>query len=415
MSSNHLLMIVHRIPYPPDKGDKIRSHHEFHYLRRQGWHVHLCTFIDDPEDVPHVRTLNSQCETASFHRLRRIPQNIAMLRALVQGRPLTVGAFFMRSARRSIRRILRDYPIRAVLCFSSPMAEYVLQCPELRRGIHRASRTDRPTLLMDLIDVDSDKWRQYAAQSSGLRKWIYGLESRRLAEYEKRIAGTFDATFLVSEAEAEFLRNRTGERASVTSIPNGVDTDYFHPPERPDTGRHQEGCSLVFCGVMDYPPNVDAVTWFVRDVLPVLREKIGHVRFHIVGAKPAREVLNLKADPGVEVLGRVPDVRPHVWEAAISVAPIRIARGLQNKVLEAMAMAKPVVATEQAFEGIEAVPGQDLVVTPAEPKAFAQGIASLWDDTGSAAKMGLKAREAVLERYSWDGRLGRLQNLLGSP
>jgi len=418
MSSNHLLMIVHRIPYPPDKGDKIRSHHEFRFLRKKGWQIHLCTFIDDPEDLRHVGTLRAQCETASFHRLHSIPQKVSMLQALVQGKPLTVGAFSKRSAHHYIRHTLRDYPIQAILCFSSPTAEYVFQCPALRRTIstnptNSTNSTNSPTLLMDLIDVDSDKWRQYAAQADPLRRWVYALESRRLAAYERRIAASFDATLVVTDAEAELLRRNTGAGSRVRGVPNGVDTDYFHPAwERQAKQPGNSPLTLVFCGLMDYHPNVDAVVWFSNAVLPRLRQKLEGLEFHIVGARPAKEVQGLSAIPGVRVLGRVDDVRPHVWNADISIAPIRIARGIQNKVLEAMAMAKPVVATNEAFEGLNAVPGLDLVVCSKDPESFARGVLALAEDGDQAGRMGQHARQTVLERYSWETQMEAFDALL---
>ncbi len=428
--TKHLLMLVHRIPYPPDKGDKIRSFHEFRFLREKGWHIHLCTFIDDPNDVLHVEALRSQCVTSSFHRLRKVFQKISMALALFQRKPLSVGAFYTNRALQYVHKVFSEYPIRAVLCFSSPMAEYLFRSSDLKShsGLNhelsarnfklRTSQnpgpgTRNPRLIMDLIDVDSDKWQQYAGKCGRLRRWIYMLESRRLALYEKRIVDAFDATTVVSDAEAHLLRQKTGGGEKVHAMSNGVDTSYFHPASERITDKDRESfCTLVFCGLMDYHPNVDAVIWFVREVLAKARDRLGEVNFHIVGARPVKEVLNLAAEPGVKVLGRVEDVRPYVWKAAISVAPIRIARGIQNKVLEAMAMGKPVVATEQAFEGIDALPGQDLLVTEDDPDAFAEGVASLWNDMNFATQMGLNAREAVVQRYSWENKLEKLDALL---
>jgi glycosyltransferase involved in cell wall biosynthesis len=188
---------------------------------------------------------------------------------------------------------------------------------------------------------------------------------------------------------------------------------YFHPVSKQIADKNRKPCcTLIFCGLMDYYPNVDAVVWFVKEVLPRLRSKLGRVNFYVVGAKPAKEVLNLTAHIGVKVIGRVDDVRPHIWQAAISVAPIRIARGIQNKVLEAMAMAKPIVATEQAFEGIEAVPGRDLLVTKAEPEAYAEAITTLWEQPDLAENMAKNARRVVENRYDWNVRLEKLHALL---
>lgn len=410
-------MLVHRIPYPPDKGDKIRSFHEFCFLREKGWCIHLCTFVDDPNDLPHTDTLRSQCITSFFHRLNNVHQKIAMALALCQRKPLSVGAFYNHRAQQYVNKVLSDYPVRAVLCFSSSMAEYIFRSPVLKSCFAmsqelRASRR-KPRLIMDLIDVDSDKWQQYASQSGKLRSWIYMLESRRLALYEKQIVDALDTTTVVSEAEADLLRKRTGGGEKIHAVPNGVDTVYFHPVSKQIADKNRKPCcTLIFCGLMDYYPNVDAVVWFVKEVLPRLRSKLGRVNFYVVGAKPAKEVLNLTAHIGVKVIGRVDDVRPHIWQAAISVAPIRIARGIQNKVLEAMAMAKPIVATEQAFEGIEAVPGRDLLVTKAEPEAYAEAITTLWEQPDLAENMAKNARRVVENRYDWNVRLEKLHALL---
>ena len=429
-------MLVHRIPYPPDKGDKIRSFHEFCFLREKGWHIHLCTFIDDPKDLSHTDKLKSQCITSSFHRLNNIHQKTSMVLSLCQRKPLRVGVFYKHRAQQYINKVLSDYPIRAVLCFSSSMAEYIFmsklkeKSPKLnaQSGQELAcsyqasaksyqpraiSRHAKPRLIMDLIDVDSDKWQQYAVQSGRLRRWIYMLESRRLALYEKWIVDAFDATTVVSDAEANLLRQRTGGSEKIHAVPNGVDITYFHPNELPASDKKRKFCcTLIFCGLMDYYPNIDGVMWFVKEVLPRLRNKLGEVHCHVVGAKPAREILKLADSLDVKVLGRVEDVRPYVWQAAISIAPIRIARGIQNKVLEAMAMAKPVVATEQAFEGIEAVPGRDLLVTKAEPDAYAEAIATIWEQPVLAEDLGKNARRVVENRYDWNARLEKLHALL---
>ena len=444
-TEKHLLMLVHRIPYPPDKGDKIRSFHEFCFLQKKGWHIHLCTFVDDINDLPHTETLRSQCITSSFHRLNNINQKTSMALALCQRKPLSVGAFYNHRAQQYVNKVLSDYPVRAVLCFSSSMAEYIFRSklkekspkpkvedpPSVWRAqsgqelacsdqssaksyqLRAISRQAKPRLIMDLIDVDSDKWQQYAGQSGKLRSWIYMLESRRLALYEKQIVDAFDATTVVSEAEADLLRKRTGGGEKIHAVPNGVDTVYFHPASKQIADKNRKPCcTLIFCGLMDYYPNVDAVVWFAKEVLPRVRKRIGEVQFNVVGAKPAKEILKLTDNPDVKVLGRVEDVRPHVRQADISIAPIRIARGIQNKVLEAMAMAKPVVATEQAFEGIEAVPGRDLLVTKAEPDAYAEAIATLWEQPVLAEDLGKNARQVVENSYDWNARLEKLHALL---
>jgi sugar transferase (PEP-CTERM/EpsH1 system associated) len=399
----HLLMITHRIPFPPDKGDKIRSYNQLVFLRQNGWRIHLCTFIDDPADLRYIDRLKPLCESASFHPIGPVRRAVGMVSALVRGQALSVGAFYQPRALAYVNRVFADHPVKAIFCFSSPTAAYLFKAGKIAPNCRK---------VMDLIDVDSDKWRQYALQCRPPQSWLYRREAVRLAAYEKRIAETFDATLLVSAQEVVFFRRQVVDSARVHALPNGVDTAFFHPRTSGKDPFDEDTCALVFCGMMDYAPNVDAVVWFTNEVMPRLREKLGAVRFDIVGARPTREVQALGKMADVKVHGRVADVRPYVWNAAISVAPVRIARGIQNKVLEAMAMGRPVVASEQAFEGIEATAGRDLAVERAEPAAFCDAIVNLWKNRSLAADMGRQARGLVVQRYGWNARLTPLQTLL---
>ncbi len=428
--NRHLLMLVHRIPYPPDKGDKIRSWNELFYLEKKGWKIHLCTFIDDHEDWKHVEKLRRRCSTLYVGRQKKIKRWLFMGLALLQGKPLSVGAFFDGKALGFLDRVMREHPVDAVLCFSSPMAEYVFRSPILKRGVERkrfgkrgsesanapvaASEKPFPRLVMDLCDVDSEKWRLYSQKVYGWRRWIYRLEAARLRSYEIEILDAFDRTVVVSQAEADFLKKSVGGSDKVFSVNNGVDTDYFHPAtEVADrTPCNGKGPVLVFCGVMDYHPNIDAVEWFAEEVLPVLRKRFGEVAFDIVGAKPVKRVRDLARKPGVRVLGRVDDVRPYVWRADVSVAPLRIARGVQNKVLEAMAMGMPVAATREAFEGIDALPCRDLIVSEAKPLPFADAVSSLLENKDLAKRMGEEARRTILRKYGWERKLENLDRFL---
>ena len=420
-------MIVHRIPYPPDKGDKIRSWNELFFLEKKGWKVHLCTFIDDPEDCKHVEELRRHCSTLYVGRHGKIKRLLFMALALLQGKPLSVGAFFDRKALEYLDRVLKTYPVDSVLCFSSPMAEYVFRSPffkgtgqdrfgKLRYDFKNNSAAvpvhSVPRLVMDLCDVDSEKWRIYSQKVEGWKRWIYRIEAARLRSYEIGILDAFDRTVVVSQAEADFLKKSVGGSNKVFSVNNGVDTDFFHPASEVVEQAKDKPYTLVFCGVMDYHPNVDAVEWFAQEVLPVLRKRFGEVVFDIVGSKPARRVRDLAKNPGVRVLGRVDDVRPYVWRADVSVAPLRIARGVQNKVLEAMAMGMPVAATNEAFEGIDAVPGRDLIVAEAKPSPFADAVSSLLKNKELAKRMGKDARGAILGKYSWERKLAQLDRFL---
>jgi sugar transferase (PEP-CTERM/EpsH1 system associated) len=406
MARGDLLMLVHRIPYPPNKGDKIRSYNLLRYLASKGWRIHLCALADKAADLVHQKALQAYCASVRIEPLNPRLQKAKSLAAVLQGRPLSAGYYYRKSLQRVVDEILNTQDVKAVFCYCSPMAEYLF-----RSDVDVFGSLPRPRLIMDLVDIDSDKWRQYARRTRSPMKWVYFLESRLLKTYEEQVVRRFDSTVLVSEMEAAMLRQRTGHPEKIFGVSNGVDLDYFSRTTVPPAASDRR---MVFCGAMDYLPNIDAVCWFAREVLPLVRGLAGEVEFDIVGAEPAEEVRALAGLPGVRVTGRVEDVRPYVREAALSVAPIRIARGLQNKVLEAMAMGKPVLCTPEAFEGINAVPDRDILIASAEPKAFAEAAAALLEDANRRKEIGESARRVVEEGYCWESCLAGLDHLFAS-
>jgi len=387
-----LLLLIHRIPYPPNKGDKIRSYHLLKHLARH-YRVHLATFVDDRDDwqyVPHVEAL---CASSHFAGMKPLVARVRSLQALVKNRSLSLEYYRDASLARWVDETVAKHRIERVLVFSSAMAQYADPYRSARR-------------VVDFCDVDSDKWRQYADQKSWPMNWLYRYEARQLLAYERRVAREYDASLFVSAPEAELFRQLAPEStAKIGHFNNGVDTDYFSP-DQPHADPYPAGeRALVFTGAMDYWPNVDAVQWFAAEVFPTLRERCANLKFYIVGARPAPAVQELAKLPGVVVTGTVPDVRPYIAHAAVSVAPLRIARGIQNKVLEAMAMATPVVVSPQALEGIDAVPGSELVLAE-DAAAFVDAVSTLLAGQDSAAAaIGAAARAKVQRRYSWSSNL----------
>jgi sugar transferase (PEP-CTERM/EpsH1 system associated) len=387
-----LLLLIHRIPYPPNKGDKIRSYHLLKHLARH-YRVHLATFVDDPDDwqyVPHVEAL---CASSHFARMNPLLARVRSLGALLKNRSLSLEYYRDAKLAHWVRQTVAAHRIERVLVFSSAMAQYADTYRDARR-------------VVDFVDVDSDKWRQYAEKKSFPMSWLYRYEARQLLRYERQVARDYDASLFVSAPEAELFRQLAPESsARIGHFSNGVDTDYFSPHE-PHASPYAAGeRALVFTGAMDYWPNVDAVQWFCDDVFPVLRERFPELRFYIVGSRPAPAVQALAQCPGVKVTGTVPDVRPYIAHAAVAVAPLRIARGIQNKVLEAMAMATAVVVSPQALEGIDAIPGSELVLAEDAP-AFAEAVATLLEGLDSAAAaIGQAARAKVQRQYSWSSNL----------
>ena len=395
-----LLFLTQRIPYPPIKGEKIRPLQILRHLA-QSWDVHLGCLVDDPRDQEHVPTVAALCAGSHFATLDRRRAKLLCLTGLLTGEPLSVTFYRDAGLAAWVRGVMRDVRPAAVFVCSSNMAPYVLDLPVT--GVR----------LCDLADVDSEKWRAYADTGAGPMRLVHAREWRRTAALEGRIAREFDwSTFVSAEEAALFAGQHPGEAARIRAISSGVDAAYFDPVPGYPVPYPDDRANFVFTGTMDYPPNMDAAAWFAGTILPIIRRTLPDAAFHIVGSSPAPQVLALAGD-GVTVTGRVPDVRPYVAHA-VCVAPMRIARGIQNKVLEAMAMARPVVVTPDALEGIGAQPGTEVLLADTAD-AFAAACVQAARDGGQ--EMGRAARARVLQDYVWASRLRGFDALLtkGTP
>ncbi|MBI3710359.1 MAG: TIGR03087 family PEP-CTERM/XrtA system glycosyltransferase [Proteobacteria bacterium] len=394
-----LLFLSHRIPYPPDKGDKIRSWNMLAHLAKRH-RVHLGSLIDDPHDRRHMAKLREICAECFVAELDRFAAKLRCLPGLITGDPLTLGYFHHAALARWVADLIARRRPTLAFVYSSGMAPYVMRT---RHGFARR--------VIDMVDIDSDKWRQYAARKAWPMRAVYDREGRTLLDFERRVARDFDASLFVSHREAELFRRLAPESAGkVFHVNNGVDLDYFSPRRAYDNPFPPGAAPIVFTGAMDYWPNMDAVTWFAQEIRPALLAAGLDHRFYIVGSNPATDVARLGQAPGVTVTGRVPDVRPYLAHAAAVVAPLRVARGVQNKVLEAMAMAKIVVCTPQALEGIEAEPDRHLRVA-ADPAGFAGAVVRAVRDDDNAT-IGRQARLHVETRYAWADNLARLDAVL---
>jgi len=394
-----LLYLTHRLPYPPNKGDKIRSYHTLRYLSRH-FRVHLGCLVDDPADLDHADTVRALCAGSCFVSRSHGAARLASLRGLVTGQALSLPYFRHRQLQRWVDDVLRNHAIEQALVFSAPMAQY------LRPAGARLRQ------LIDFVDVDSEKWLQYSSVVRWPLSLLYRREAQRLLAYERAICRDSAAVTFVSAAEAALFGRRAPEAGhKLAHFNNGVDADYFSPLAWHPTP-YGDGCTaLVFTGAMDYRPNSDAVHWFASCVLPLLRRRFPELLFYIVGARPDARVRSLASRPGVVITGTVPDVRPYLQHAVMVVAPLRIARGVQNKVLEAMAMQKLVVASPQALEGISAVPALEVLVADGAD-AFVQQISAQLRGKANRS-IGQAARQRVLRDYNWDHNLGRLGSMLG--
>jgi len=397
-----LLFLAHRIPYPPNKGDKIRSFHLLRHLARTH-RIYLGAFIDDPADRAHAPVLESLCEAVHLAELRPRSRRLWSLSGLLTGEALSLPYYRHPGMRRWVERVLEAHAIDRVLVYSSQVAQYV-----------QGARWAGLRRIADFVDVDSEKWRQYGARRAWPMSWLYAREGERLLAFERAVAAEFDATTFVTEEEAALFRGLAPEAgARVRVVANGVDTDYFSPERRYPDPYAPGGPVLVFTGAMDYWANIDAVTWFAESVFPRVRRSLPEARLYVVGARPSPAVRKLQAQPGIFVTGAVEDVRPYLAHARLAVAPLRVARGIQNKVLEAMAMAKPIVATRAATEGL--LPGAPLnPVADGDAEALAERALRLLSEPGGAAS-GAPGRDWVVRHCAWGRSFEQHARLLGTP
>jgi sugar transferase (PEP-CTERM/EpsH1 system associated) len=396
---SELLFLAHRIPYPPNKGDKIRSWNILKFLA-QHYSVHLGCFIDDPEDEQYRSTLEALCESSKFVSLNPTFAKLRSLGGLFSGAPLTLPYFRNGQLAEWTDALLRNRKIDHVFVFSSSMAQYAMG--------DSASGTRR---IVDYVDVDSDKWRQYADAKTWPTGWIYDRESRRLLSFERDVAAATDASLFVSEAEADLFKGLAPESAAkIGALNNGVDYEFFDPDLAHENPYDGTAPTLVFTGAMDYWANVDAVHWFATEVFPGIREKCPAAQFWIVGSRPTSQVTELASGAGVQVTGSVEDIRPYIAHADVVVAPLRLARGIQNKVLEAMAMARPVIGSPEALEGIDAEIGHDVFCADGAAAFIEQTVNFL--KQSDTSDIGKSARARVISTYGWAANLAVLKTLL---
>jgi len=395
-----LLYLVHRIPYPPNKGDKIRSFNILKFLS-QHYQVYLGTFVDDVNDWQYIKDLECYCEDVFSVPLKSFQSKLRSLPALLGSGPMTLPYYCDNKLASWVNSQKSQHDFDATLVFSSAMAQYVLGDEWAHE--HR---------VIDFVDVDSDKWQQFAETKSWPMSWLYSREAETLREFDKLVADEFSASLFVSAKEAALFASFSGvDGEKVGHADNGVDIDYFCPDLEyisPYPGNEQR---IVFTGAMDYWANADAVIWFATEVLSKIRKVFPDTNFYIVGSRPSRKAQELSNMQGVTVTGAVDDVRPYLSHACLAVAPMRIARGVQNKVLEAMAMAKAVVVTPQGFDGILAEVEKELIVAETA-QDFANAVIELLSDLNKAKSMGALARQHIEKSYSWENSLQALLPVL---
>lgn len=390
-----VLYLCHRVPYPPNKGDKIRAFHELRAIASRH-EVDLFTLADQVTDLQQEEPLRQYCRNVSIIRLNPLRARLRTFSSIMSGKPLSVRYFDSAELNRRVQEALARRSYDRIFIFCSSMAEYV-------------RRVNNIPAVLDIVDVDSDKWTQYASFKRFPLSAVYRREGNALRKYEGKLCSKFPIV-VTTEREAQLVR-RTSKSCNVHVIPNGVDTSYFDPRQRKAAPAEP---TIVFVGDMAYFPNEEAVTSFALNVLPLIRSSISNVRFLIVGRDPSRRVRSLERLGGVTVTGSVPDVRPYLARAHASVAPFAVATGIQNKILEALAYGLPVVATPRAAQGLLASVAR-VVETGRTPEELAKRVIDLLRNPQIAQLKGAEGQKRVADEYNWQRSMDRLLQLLESP
>lgn len=396
-----VLMLCHRVPYPLDRGDRIRAFHMLEYLSRR-FDVALACVSDEPVSDRQREVIGKLARRVAVQRVSRSVSKLRGVVGFALGGAITPACFYRRGLFKTIQRWHRDQPFDAVLTYCTAMIGYA-------RGLTRRGHpgTDRvgPRHVIDLVDVDSVKWLDYARRTRWPMSWVYTAEAKRLKQIEAGCFDRFDGVTVVSAAEAKVYQRHVGHHPGLTVVRHAVDLAYFTP--QPPAG----GKTIVFVGVLNYRPNTDGIVWFVRYVMPRLLNRVEGVRLQIVGRHPTPRVEALQKQPGVEVVGSVPDVREYLRHAAAVIAPLQIARGVQTKVLEAMASGRAVVCSPGAADGIDAADGRHLLVADGVGQ-WVDNLQRVLTDTGLQSRLSEAARTRVELAYAWENCLKPLDGLL---
>ena len=395
-----ILFLTHRVPWPPNRGDKIRSHHFLQKLMECA-PVHVACFADDESERQTGWRRKSELASCEIV-LRRKPKWLGGIEAMVTGKPVSLTCFDSPEIRAYVARVIATRPIDCVFVFSGQMAQYI---PTEFGG----------RVVMDFGDVDSAKFESYAEDGAGPMAWINRREGDLLRTFEKDIAERADHSLFVSEAEAELFRMRSGlSHDRVRAVGNGIDLEFYGAPDVQPESLEKSGPLILFTGQMDYQPNIQAVQSFSDQVMSEIGIRFPDARFAIVGRSPVDRVKQLDGRNRTVVIGAVDDIRSWIMAATVVVAPLRIARGVQNKVLEAMAMAKPVVASRCAAEGIDAINGDHFLIAESIDDE-ARLVGELLQDPERAKRLGQQAQQMIHSHYSWATQLADLPALCGFP
>jgi polysaccharide biosynthesis protein PslH len=399
-----ILYLTHRVPFPPNRGDRIRSYHMLKFLAARA-EVDLACLADEPVPESSRRELATHCRRVVIAPLSRAGRWARALASVARGRSATEGLFESAQLRKNLEQWGADTSYDAILAYCSSMGQYLDIV-----GLQHIS------CVVDFIDVDSEKWFDYAGRASGLKRWFYRLEGRRVQNLEHELAGRAKAITVVSKSEAESLL-RTCPDSIVHVVPNGVDLAHFEPQGHSASHVHQASAAdhldCVFVGALDYFPNVDGVLWFAREVWPEVHSRFPESKFTIVGRCPVAQLRRVARTQGIQLIADVADVRPFLDRARVVVVPLRVARGIQNKVLEALAAGKPVIASPKALDGLDIVPGEQ-VLEASTPEQWIRNFHLLFESRSRCNQLAVAGREFVRAHHRWESCLQPLEALIGN-
>jgi sugar transferase (PEP-CTERM/EpsH1 system associated) len=389
-----ILLVCHRLPFPPKRGGKIRPFNIIRHLSESGHSVTVGSLARSEDELADGQGLTEYCDRLLVGTVTGASAMAHMILRLPTTSPSSMGNFYSSSLHREIRQELEQNSYDLIFVHCSSAAQYVA----LTQGI--------PSIL-DFGDMDSQKWLDYSMFKPFPLSVGYWLEGTKLCREEKRLARKFDCSTCTTQAELDTL-NGFDVAEHTDWFPNGVDLEYFSPFEK-DYDKNR----ICFVGRMDYYPNQQAMTEFCDDILPIIRSRRPQTELLIIGAEPSAEIRRLGQRPGVEVTGTVPDIRQHVQSSALSLAPLRIARGTQNKILESMAMGVPVVCSTKAAMGVDAIPGKHLLAEDSSEQ-IVEAIISLLDDPDRRRHISEAARHRVIERHQWGASMHRLDGIIAA-
>jgi sugar transferase (PEP-CTERM/EpsH1 system associated) len=390
----NILFLCHRFPFPPARGGKIRPFNIIRHLHGQGHRVTVCSLVRSEAEAEAGRGIAPYCSAFEMGHVREPVQYTRMVARLPVATPSSMGYFYSPELQAKVRGLLATQDWGLIFVHCSSVAQYVEHVSSVPK-------------ILDFGDMDSQKWLEYAHHKPFPLSLGYLLEGRKMLWAEKRLARLFDLCTATTRAEWQTLQ---GYDTGVASdwFPNGVDAEYFSQvdaPHDPDT--------ISFIGRMDYYPNQECMARFCNEVWPLLKARRPSMKLLIVGAEPSPAVRMLERIDGVTVTGSVPDVRPFVRGSVLMVAPLAIARGTQNKILEAMAMGVPVVTSSIAAGGVDAIPEQHLLVADT-PQDTADAILRVIDNPAERARLAEAGRARMLSHHAWAGSMKRLDAIVAS-